>query len=145
MDHKRVLVVDDEEQVRLVLRRWIEADGHEVREAESAERALTVLEGWPAEIAFCDVQMGGNDGLWLTREIRTRFPSTVVVLATVISSVPPALSMQAGVVAYLVKPFERAAVAKAIGLSDTFAGRAVTSRQDDGGLDAWLASLEKGL
>jgi CheY-like chemotaxis protein len=144
MDHKRVLVVDDEEQVRLVLRRWIEADGHEVREAESAERALTVLEGWPAAIAFCDIQMGGNDGLWLTREIRTRFPSTVVVLATGISSVPSALSMQAGVVAYLVKPFERGAVAKAIGLSDTFGAQA-TSRHDDDGLDAWLASLEKKL
>lgn len=145
MQPTHVLVVDDEEQVRLVLRRWIEAEGHGVREAESAEKALSILEKWPAAIAFCDIQMGGNDGLWLTREIRTRFPSTVVVLATGISSVPPALSMQAGVVAYLVKPLDRRAVAKAIALSDTFAAQPVMSHAGNGGLDEWLASLEKGL
>lgn len=145
MERKRVLVVDDEEGIRLVLRRWIEADGNEVREAASAEQALALLESWPADVAFCDIQMGGNDGLWLTREIRTRFPSILVVLATGISTVPPALSMQAGVVAYLVKPFEREAVSRAIAMADGFAALPSSSHRSDGDLDSRLASLERGL
>ncbi len=50
---------------------------------------------------------GGNDGLWLTGQLRTLYPTAAVVLATGVSTVPPKVSMQQGVLAYLVKPFQR--------------------------------------
>src|SRR4051794_16618287 len=104
-----ILVVDDEESVRTMLRRWLEDAGHEVREAADAMEALDIMAVAPADVAFCDVQMPGKDGLWLTGELRSRFHSTAVVLATGVSTVPPRVSMQAGVMAYLVKPVTRAA------------------------------------
>ncbi len=104
----RVLVVDDEDNVRELLRRWIVAGGdYEVDEAEDAEVALKRMAACPADAVFCDVQMPGHDGLWLTKELRARYPTTAVILATGVSTVPPNVSMQAGVLAYLVKPFRR--------------------------------------
>ena len=138
---KRVLIVDDEERVRRLLRRWVEENGHTVLEAGTAEDALAVLEKNPADVAFCDLQMGGKDGLWLTREIRNRHPRTAVVLATGISTVPPALSMQAGVVAYLVKPFEREHVQQTLALTETWSPDA-PGRGDEDVLERWLGAMD---
>jgi CheY-like chemotaxis protein len=109
----RVLLVDDEEGVRLVLRRWLESPDREVVEAESADAALEVMARQPADVVFCDIQMPGRDGLWLTAELRKRYADTAVVLATSVSKVPPRISMQSGVLAYVVKPFSREAVLEA--------------------------------
>jgi len=146
MVDRQVLVVDDEAGVRTLLRRWIEAEGWSVREAESAESAIDRLEEGAAQVAFCDVQMGGQDGLWLTRQIRARYPSTAVVLATGVSSVPAEISMQAGVMAYLVKPFERAQVRHALSLVEQWTeSSADRQRPQHVDLDDWLDTLERHL
>jgi DNA-binding NtrC family response regulator len=102
-----ILVVDDEPSVRKMLRRWLTDAGFESREAVSAEDALDVMAASAADVAFCDVQMPGEGGIWLTGQLRRRYPGTAVVLATGVSSVPPNVSMQAGVMAYLVKPIQQ--------------------------------------
>src|SRR5687768_2802171 len=109
-----ILIVDDEPSVRAVLARWIRGLGHEVLEAESADIALQVMEKHNAAVLFTDIQMPGRDGLWLTAEVRGRYPTTAVVLATSLSSVAPEVSMQGGVLAYLVKPFDRQSVLRAL-------------------------------
>jgi CheY-like chemotaxis protein len=110
----QILIVDDEHGVRQVLARWIQGVGHETLEAESADAALQVMEKQPAAVAFCDIQMPGRDGLWLTAKLRKRYWKTAVVLATGVGTVSPLLSMQAGVLAYLVKPFSRESVTEAL-------------------------------
>lgn len=146
MGDRQVLVVDDEAGVRTLLRRWIEAEGWSVQEAESAEAALERLEAGAADVAFCDVQMGGHDGLWLTRQIRARFPSTAVVLATGVTTVPAEISMQAGVVAYLVKPFGRRQITHALSLVEQRTQLAADEhRAQHVDLDAWLDTLEAQL
>jgi len=112
-----VLIVDDEAPVRHLLARWIEAAGHDVREADSADAALRDIETQPPAVVFSDIQMPGRDGLWLTAELRKHHPTTAVVLATGASTVAPRISMQAGVIAYLVKPFTKAAVVEALSLA----------------------------
>ena len=102
-----VLIVDDEPHVRKIMRELLSHAGHECLEAENADVALEVMEKRPAPGAFCDIQMPGHDGLWLTSELRKRYPTTAVVLATGVSSVSPKISMQAGVLAYLIKPFTK--------------------------------------
>src|SRR6185436_3692803 len=103
--------------VRQVLARWIASAGHTVREAESAAAALAEAENHEPAVVFCDVQMPGRDGVWLTGELRKRHPATAVVLATAFSTIAPRVSMQAGVVAYLVKPFASAAISEALSLA----------------------------
>ncbi len=109
-----VLIVDDEPRVRELMRRQLEHSGHELYDAEDAQAALDAMVKTPCDVIFCDIQMPGRDGLWLTAELRKLYPMSAVVLATGVSSVPPKVSMQAGVLAYLVKPFTRQALLTAL-------------------------------
>ena len=90
--------------------RQLENAGYELYEAEDAQAALDVMTQTPCDVIFCDIQMPGKDGLWLTAQLRRAYPMSAVILATGVSSVPPNVSMQAGVLAYLVKPFTRQAL-----------------------------------
>ena len=113
-----VLIVDDEHSVRQVLARWIQRAGHEIREAESADAALEVMEKQPAAVMF----------------------------ATQVSTVAPHISIQAGVLAYLVKPFRQESVIHALDAALAWhTGTVATgSRPEDTPerLQAWLDSLE---
>ena len=141
-----ILIVDDEHSVRQVLARWIQGAGHEILEAESADAALEMMEKQPAAVAFCDIQMPGHDGRWLTAELRKRYQTTAVVLATQVSTVAPRISMQAGVLAYLVKPFSRESVIDALEVALAWHTDAVATgpRPEDTPerVQAWLDSLE---
>jgi DNA-binding NtrC family response regulator len=109
-----VLIVDDDEKIREVLRRFLEGAGHEVLEAESSEDAVQSVTSRSPAVAFCDMHMAGANGLWLTDQIRTLSPTTAMVLATGDTKIPPAESFRSGIVAYLIKPFNRQAVLKAV-------------------------------
>ena len=109
-----VLIVDDEDAVRAVLSRWLAAEGYEIGEADTSEAALAAMARTSADVVLCDVEMPGQGGLWLAAQLRERYPMSAMVLATAIDSVPPATSLQSGIVAYLVKPFVRAMVVSAV-------------------------------
>lgn len=141
-----VLVVDDERSIRQLLGRWLSDAGYSYSEAENADAALVAMEAQPADVVFCDVQMTGRDGLWLTRELRSRYPTSAVVLATGLATVPPSVSMQSGVLAYLVKPFRRETVLDALRRALAWHEEAAAGRSephDAQKLDMWLDSLEK--
>ncbi len=108
-----VLVVDDDANVRHLLRRFLTLAGHEVLEAGTAEDAMAIVEQLPPAVAFCDVHMPGANGLWLADQIRSASPTTAVVLATGDPDVPASESLRPGIVAYLVKPLERRDVVSA--------------------------------
>lgn len=141
-----VLIVDDEPGVREVLARWIQASGHATRDAADAEQALDLMAAQAADVAFCDIQMPGHDGLWLTKQLRQRFAHVAVVLATSVTSVPPAVSMQCGVLAYLVKPLGRDAVLRALKTAVAWHDSALAAgpQPEDTGdrLEQWLAALD---
>jgi DNA-binding NtrC family response regulator len=100
----QILIVDDDANVREVLRRFLEPAGYAVREAESAEAGVRSVEQTLTSVAFCDLHMPGANGLWLADRIRTISPATAMILATGDSGIPPGESLRAGVIAYLVKP-----------------------------------------
>lgn len=142
-----VLVVDDESAVRNVVTRWLSAAGHEWREAQDAHAALAVMAERPADVVLCDVQMPpGPDGLWLTGELRRLYPATAIVLATGVSSVPPTISMQCGVMAYLLKPLDRGTLLRAVEESRVWHQQALAAgpRDEDGGdlLTDWLKTID---
>lgn len=112
-----VLVVDDDPTLRGALSSWVQELGYDVRQAESAAVALDALATTPADIAFCDIHMPGEDGLWLARQIRDRYPSTAIIMATGAHDFEIAVtSLRSNIVDYLLKPFGRARLIEALRL-----------------------------
>lgn len=135
-----VLIVDDNEPLRRVLSRWLNAADYETREAADAETALEMLNDGVSDVVLCDVTMPGRGGLWLVERAREEHPAVGVVLATGLDNVHPSISLGGNVVEYLIKPFERAAVLTAVGLArawhETAAKRLTTGAADP--LSDWL-------
>ena len=103
----RVLVVDDEADIRLGLDRLVSALGAAVRQAASAEAALAALELEEADLVLTDLAMPGLSGEALLGEVKRRWPSTAVVLLTGYGTIPAAVScLQAGASHFLTKPFD---------------------------------------
>ncbi|RYG24321.1 sigma-54-dependent Fis family transcriptional regulator [bacterium] len=107
MSKKRILVVDDEPNLRRVLQAALEKAGHIVETAEDASFALRALEENPADLVLTDATMPGMDGLTLTQEVCTRWPETRVVIMTAFGTIPLAVqAMRNGAFDFLTKPFD---------------------------------------
>ena len=104
----RILVVDDEASVRDILSRRLTQWGHEVAVANGAEAAVQEMEKTPADIIFSDVIMPVYDGVWLAKQVRERWPSTVIVAVSGAQEMSTVIKMREyGAVDYVVKPIGR--------------------------------------
>jgi putative two-component system response regulator len=113
-----VLVVDDDETLREVLREWVDGAGFRAREADSSESALLAMSRETPDITICDANMSGRNGVWLASQIRRLYPQTAIIMATAQRDVETAVaSLRNDVVDYLLKPFDRARVAEALCLA----------------------------
>ena len=103
----RVLIADDDNVVRDVVRRYLERDGLDVSIARDGNQALRVLGSEQIDIAVLDVMMPGPDGLALCRVLRERGGYTVpVILLTALGEEDDRIAgLEAGADDYLVKPF----------------------------------------
>jgi CheY-like chemotaxis protein len=100
-----VLVVDDEPVVRQFITRCLEDRGYSVKQAGSASDALEIMMTKPASVVLCDIKMPGHDGLWLTAQVRTRWPQTAVVMTTALDDDDTVKrSRELGAVDYVTKP-----------------------------------------
>jgi two-component system cell cycle sensor histidine kinase/response regulator CckA len=102
-----VVVVDDEDRVREIIRKMLESGGHRVREARNGRHALEVLAEGPCDLVLSDVVMPEVSGLDLVLEVAKKFPTTLVVLT---SGHPLDERLDESKVAFLPKPFERQAL-----------------------------------
>jgi putative nucleotidyltransferase with HDIG domain len=113
-----VLVVDDDTSLRPMLAAWVNRFGFCAMEADSAEAALAQLAHAPADIALCDVNMPGRDGVWLAGQIRERFPTTAIIMSTSVDDADVAVAtLQNDVVDYLLKPYDSARLREALSLA----------------------------
>ena len=78
----RILLVEDDESQRTIMTAALRADGYEVLGAESAERALEILDGAKVDMAICDVMMPGMDGFELTHELRGAYRDLPIMIVT---------------------------------------------------------------
>lgn len=101
----RVLIVDDEEVIASTLQEFLEGEGFEVGVAHNAPRALELAQTLEPDLALCDVQLPGLDGLeLLDRLVRFR-PETLVMMITAFATVENAVAaFQRGAHDYLMKP-----------------------------------------
>lgn len=105
---KRVLVVDDDLAVGLVLSSLLGQAGYETHRVGSGEEAIAALLSRPFDAVLTDVRMPGLDGMELLERIKERTPELPVVLITAHGSVPMAVeAMRHGAANFLLKPFDR--------------------------------------
>jgi two-component system alkaline phosphatase synthesis response regulator PhoP len=109
-----VLVVDDDASIRELLRRILESAGYHVVTAHDAPSALEAMAAHGPQVAFLDVHMPGANGLWLADQIREQFPTAATVLATADRDLSPIENVRRGIIGYLVKPFLRDDVIRAV-------------------------------
>jgi len=108
----QILVADDEESIRFVLREALEAAGHHVEEVQDGEQALERLSGGAFDIAFLDIRMPGRSGLDLLEHLRATGSETAAVVITAENTMENAVeAMKRGALDYLVKPFSLAEAA----------------------------------
>jgi DNA-binding NtrC family response regulator len=101
----RILIVDDEPNVRLNYRVTLETEGFEVREASDGGAALRELDGKDFDLAILDMRMPEMDGLELLERMRERKIQTPVVIITAYGDIPHAVrAMKLGAIDFLQKP-----------------------------------------
>jgi DNA-binding NtrC family response regulator len=79
---RAILLVDDEEHVRIALARVLEQDGFAVFSAECGEDALGILQGQPVQLLISDQNMPGMSGLELLGEARRKHPHVLRIMLT---------------------------------------------------------------
>lgn len=101
----RLLVVDDEESLRITTAAILEREGYKVETASSGNEAVSLLEETEFDLVLTDLHMEGGDGLSVLAEIRRLAPLTISVVLTGFASVESAIAaLQHGAYDYLVKP-----------------------------------------
>jgi len=101
-----VLVVEDEELMRAILRQLIEDAGYNVVSADSAESAIEAFTSNDVAVTLTDIKMSGKDGLQLLDQIKTIDNEAVVIIMTAFSSVDTAVAaLRKGAYDYVTKPF----------------------------------------
>src|SRR6266498_3880617 len=76
----RILVIDDQEPIRRIVRRALEQAGHDVLDASDGEMGMEILARHSADVVITDIFMPGQDGIVTLREIRKRFPTVKVIV-----------------------------------------------------------------
>ena len=111
----RVLVVDDEPDVRLGLRLLAESMQAEVRDAASGEKALEICCSWAPHLVLSDIAMDGMSGVELLSALGRNCPETRVVLITGFGTIELAVeAMRRGAVHFITKPFDNDEVLQTI-------------------------------
>lgn len=101
----RLLVVDDEESLRITTAAILEREGYVVDTASSGDEAISLIQELEYDLVLTDLHMEGGDGLSVLSQIRRQAPLTISVVLTGFASVESAIAaLQEGAYDYLVKP-----------------------------------------
>jgi len=105
LNEARLLVVDDEESLRITTAAIFEKEGYIVDTASSGDEAIDLLSKADYDLVLTDLHMEGGDGLSVLNQIRRHAPLTISVVLTGFASVESAIAaLQEGAYDYLVKP-----------------------------------------
>jgi two-component system, OmpR family, KDP operon response regulator KdpE len=105
MSSATILVVDDEPQIRRVMRTALTAHGYTITEARSGEEALEEVRREPPDLVLLDINMPGIGGLQACREIREGSEVPIIVLTVRSTEKDKVKALDAGADDYVVKPF----------------------------------------
>jgi two-component system response regulator AtoC len=104
---RRVLVVDDEESLRLVLRTFLKRQGYQVEVADNGETALAMVESFGPDFILTDVRMPKMGGLDLLQTLKAKGDEATVIVMSAYGNLDLAIeAMKAGAYDYVQKPFK---------------------------------------
>ena len=133
---KRVVIAEDEAIIRLDLREMLEEEGYVVvAETGRGDEAVALVQEHNPDLCVFDIKMPGMDGLAAAREVSSERKAAVVILTAFSQRHLIEEARDAGVLSYLVKPFQREELVSAI---EVALGRFEEIRQ----LDATVRELE---
>jgi CheY-like chemotaxis protein len=111
----KILIVDDEELIRLSLRKLLEKHGYRVDVAGSAEEALEKIKGNGFHIVITDIMMPDMDGIELLKKIKEQDRSIYVIMITAYASLERAIaSLKHGAGDFIQKPYENKEILEAV-------------------------------
>jgi DNA-binding response OmpR family regulator len=102
----RLLIVEDEPDLRDAVAEYLGANGYEVVTAEDAAAARKLLETQAFNIAILDIAMPGEDGLSLGRWLRARMPTGIIFATAAGTALDRIVGLEIGADDYIVKPYE---------------------------------------
>jgi two-component system KDP operon response regulator KdpE len=102
---ERILIIDDEPQITRVLRAALSAQGYDVRAANDPEEGLLVYKDWVPDLVVTDLMMPGMTGVEVTRAIRARGATPVLILSVRDHERAKVEALDAGADDYVTKPF----------------------------------------
>lgn len=102
----RVLIVDDEPDVRDTLTDYLSGHGYEVAEAASGQAMRTALEAAVPDVVLLDIGLPGEDGLTLARYLRERYNLAIIMVTGAGEVVDRIVGLEVGADDYVAKPFD---------------------------------------
>jgi DNA-binding NtrC family response regulator len=114
-DKLKLLVVDDEETVRILFQRVLQAAGYDVDIAANGEEALSLISDGNIDVVLLDIKMPRLSGIDVLSKISTDWPDICVIMVTAVADVQTAVgAMKLGAYDYITKPFDRDKVLRKI-------------------------------
>jgi DNA-binding response OmpR family regulator len=104
-DQQRILIVDDEREVRTLLRTGLEGEGFAVVEAADGRQAMALIESLPIDLVTLDLKLGGEDGLKVARDLRTIKNTPMIMITGKGDAVDRIVGLELGADDYIPKPF----------------------------------------
>ncbi|MHC1742594.1 MAG: response regulator [Syntrophobacteraceae bacterium] len=103
-----VLIVDDEDAIRRLIRDTLERNGYSSVEASNVARAREQLQAYACDVMLCDIRMPGESGLDLVRFVKGAAPDVAVIMVTGVDDMRIATeALSLGLYGYLLKPISR--------------------------------------
>ncbi len=133
----KILLVDDQRNMRTTLAMMLRGAEYDVDEASDADAACEMVEGTPYDLVLTDLKMGERDGMDVLRHVREKAPLTEVIVMTAYGTIESAVeAMRVGAHDYIQKPFEEDELLMRV-------SRAVATRQLAGEVQAMAADFRE--
>ena len=101
----QILVVDDDPQVRRLLRRCLETEGYDVREASTGADVERLLNDTQFDLITLDLALGSDDGLMIARDIRAKSQVPIIMVTGKGDTIDRVVGLEIGADDYITKPF----------------------------------------
>lgn len=103
----KILIVDDELNMRLVLTAMLKKEGYEIASAADGNEALSILKSGPIDVVITDLKMPNVDGMELLNHMNDKHPAIPVIIITAHGTVATAVeALKKGALDYITKPFD---------------------------------------
>ena len=128
----RILIVDDEETIRLALRKFLRSRGYEVEITGSGDHALEILDNESFSLMLCDVRMPGLTGVQVVPLAMEKDPNLGIIMLTAVNDAATATEvLSSGASDYLMKPVELADLQQAVDRALTKRANLIERRRVD--------------